>query len=196
MVENGIMAYKDIYSEEFLDKFGIYRNEVARIKLDVKDGLSIDIEEIARACNIEVKFDYVEHSGWSINDKVNAKRQIVINKLEPEYRQRFTLAHEIGHIILGHTGQSYRTSDLEQYRGTLVRMKEVAANNFAAELIMPRKLVFKVLNKVILDLEYSADQKFDEYDISRIINCMSKELNVSRQALTYRMENLGVFVNV
>lgn len=190
------MTYKDIYSEAFLAKFGEYRNNVENIEFDPTSGFSIDLEKIARACDINVEFDYVEHSGWSINDEVNTKREITINKSEPEYRQRFTMAHEIGHIILGHTGQSYRTSDLAQYKDTLSRMKEVAANNFAAELIMPKKLVLDALTETISNLGYSIDQNFDEFDISRIIDSMSQELNVSKQALTYRIENLGVFVNV
>lgn len=190
-MESGAMAYREIYSEEFLNKFDSYRANVGELVLS---GSEIDVEAIAKACDISVKFDFVEHSGWSRNED-HAQREIVINQLEPEYRQRFTMAHEIGHIILGHKGTSYRTENLEQYKDTISRMNEVAANNFAAELIMPKKLVFEVLKATIKDLGYSIEQEFDEFDIAKIIDSATKKLNVSKQALTYRLENLKVFVD-
>ncbi|CYV26298.1 ImmA/IrrE family metallo-endopeptidase [Streptococcus suis] len=191
-MENRVMVYRDIYSNEFLTKFKGYRTKVEELELKNSE---IDVEAIAKACDIKVRFDFVEHSGLSRNNGDNTEREIVINQLEPRYRQRFTMAHEIGHIILDHMGISYRTDDLKQYSDTISRMNEVAANNFAAELIMPKNLVFSVLKSAISDLGYSIDQEFDEFDIAKITESVAKNLNVSRQALSYRLENLKVFID-
>ena len=84
---------------------------------------------------------------------------------------------------------------MTKYKSTIDRMNEVAANNFAADLIMPRKLVIDVLTNSITKLGYSIDQSFDEYDISEIVKLAATTLNVSRQALNYRLENLQVFID-
>ena len=143
-----------------------------------------------------MKFDVVGHSGFTINDEEESQqREIFVNQFEPEFRQRFTIAHEIGHIILGHKGKSYRTDDMTKYKNTIDRMNEVAANNFAADLIMPKKLVIDVVKESITKLGYSIDQSFDEFDISEIVKLAARSLNVSRQALNYRLENLQVFID-
>lgn len=185
--------YRDIYTPEFLSKFGDYREKVSDIPVGMKE--EIDLQAIANACDITLKFDVIEHSGWSINDEDGNEREIIVNKLEPEYRQRFTIAHEIGHIILGHKGRSYRTDDLEQYKDTISRMNEVSANIFAAELVMPKSLVMKTFIDEIKRIGYSVEQSFDEYDISLLIEKVAMLLNVSKQALRYRVENLKVFID-
>jgi Zn peptidase len=194
VIRRKAMSYKDIYSPEFLKKFGEYEQSVSNIPLGTSQ--EIDVNAIARACDIDVKFDVVGHSGLSFNNEEESqRREIIVNQFEPEFRQRFTIAHEIGHIILGHKGKSYRTADMTKYKSTIDRMNEVAANNFAADLIMPRKLVIDVLTNSITKLGYSIDQSFDEYDISEIVKLAATTLNVSRQALNYRLENLQVFID-
>lgn len=189
------MKYRDLYEDEFLEKFGKYKDAVSNLELGNKQ--EIDVRAIADACDIAVKFDNVEHSGWSVNSQEEGieNKEIMINQLEPEYRQRFTLGHELGHIILGHTGKSYRTQDMTKYIDTLDRMHEVSANNFSAELIMPKKLVWKALFKTIEELGYSQTQNFDEQDIEIIVERLANVLNVSKQALNFRIKNLGVFVD-
>jgi len=72
---------------------------------------------------------------------------IGINDRQPETRQRFSMAHELGHFVLGH---HERSSDYEQgfhidlSEGTPPGFDwraERTANAFAADLLMPRRLV-------------------------------------------------------
>ena len=74
-------------------------------------------------------------------------------------------------------------------------MNEVLANKFAAELIMPKKLVVTVLKKNIKCLNYQEDTFLDDSEMNNLIEKSAKDLNVSYQALKYRMDNLGVLVN-
>jgi Zn-dependent peptidase ImmA (M78 family) len=73
---------------------------------------------------------------------------IVVQATDPEHRQRFTIAHEIGHYCLKHQFEpgahlhidrgftiSFRT------RFANVDRREAEANEFAATLLMPARLV-------------------------------------------------------
>jgi len=67
----------------------------------------------------------------------HGQRHIFVNKNDPPTRQRFTLAHELGHAVL-HSGEN-----LIDYRRNLEGSndrKEVEANKFAAEVLMPEEL--------------------------------------------------------
>lgn len=75
--------------------------------------------------------------------KVISVRQSVYDAcLEGEPRARMTLAHELGHIALGHTGIRYRKTG-EMYRGPVdrrVRHEESEAKQFAAVFLAPTYL--------------------------------------------------------
>jgi Zn-dependent peptidase ImmA (M78 family) len=56
----------------------------------------------------------------------NPRPIIAISKEQSMDRLRFSIAHEVGHLVLGHTGK-YRPEE------------ELAANQFAAEMLMPQR---------------------------------------------------------
>lgn len=70
-------------------------------------------------------------SGLQITFK--GQSYIRYNTTHATTRNRFTVAHEVGHLILGHTN----TCNLHNSGAP----EEVEANQFAAELIMPLKLL-------------------------------------------------------
>jgi Zn-dependent peptidase ImmA (M78 family) len=93
--------------------------------------------------------------GFTINIKKDNKTYIIIiNKNMPANRQRFTMAHEIGHIFLDHNLDEIRTRASEEIihkqcgdndPNSKYFIEEKAANAFAAELLMPEvqiKLLF------------------------------------------------------
>jgi Zn-dependent peptidase ImmA (M78 family) len=61
------------------------------------------------------------------------------NQSQHPHRQRFTVAHEIGHLLLGHTGKNF-ILDLNSKKP-----EEIEANQFAAELLMPLEMIKKDL---------------------------------------------------
>jgi uncharacterized protein DUF955 len=63
---------------------------------------------------------------------------VVVNGRQPLVRQRFTLAHELGHHRMGH---GYVVDDPAAIAGRARSRAEVAANAFAAELLLPRAAV-------------------------------------------------------
>lgn len=62
---------------------------------------------------------------------------IRVNRHETKSRQRFTIAHEIGHYILHRDKIGLGITDTVLYRSKLSSNLEVEANRFAANLIMP-----------------------------------------------------------
>lgn len=70
---------------------------------------------------VHASFKDVDVDGLTINP-IGLKPVIFINADRPACRQRFSLAHELGHVVL----HAYHTPDMEK-----------EANRFAAELLMP-----------------------------------------------------------
>ncbi len=106
---------------------------------------------------------------------------IVVNAAHDKKRQRFTIAHEIGHHVLHgldlHVDKTHYRDDRS---GTGEDQEEVEANAFAAELLMPSRLLEKGLkvNRIM----------FVDEDL---IDDLAEEYQVSRQAMTWRLTNLG-----
>lgn len=82
-----------------------------------------------------VKDDLLGLDGYSIYNKYTKKYIIALDDVNFDLsRQRFTFAHELGHIFLKHhTKYKY----LNNY------VKEKSANAFAGELLMPREIMYK-----------------------------------------------------
>lgn len=79
----------------------------------------VDVFAIARATGLTVIIDAFDHAGLLRDGVV-----IEVPSRDPVTRQRFTVAHELGHATLRHEVPEDRI--------------EVEANAFAAELILPR----------------------------------------------------------
>jgi Zn-dependent peptidase ImmA (M78 family) len=68
------------------------------------------------------------------------------------HRKRFTVAHELGHMLLGHTNTN-SSHEFDVYDGEGFDPKEVEANQFAAELLIPLLLVKKEIESGTTDIE-------------------------------------------
>lgn len=96
----------------------------------------VDIEDIVQ--RLGVRLHYVENPGWSGAVKITPPNQadIWVASEEAEVRRRFTIAHEIGHLILHNpVDEAYRDVTFE---GSIV---EARANGYAAALLMPFRLL-------------------------------------------------------
>ena len=100
---------------------------------------------------------------------------IFVNGRETQQRALFTLAHELGHILAKHTGES-----VWDRSGTFSGRtpEERVANGFAAELLMPKERILGVI---------------DEHGrTARSLAEMILQLGVSFESLVYRLHNIGV----
>lgn len=115
-----------------------------RPPVDVK-GL---VEAYAGLTIVEIPIDGVD--GISLDLKTPGKKpRVVLNARNPPTRQRFTLAHELGHLLIPwHTGSIIDHLDVTQARAADNYWEfESEANTFAAELLMPSQWVSRLLTE-------------------------------------------------
>jgi IrrE N-terminal-like domain len=95
--------------------------------------------------------DWASSDGLTLDLKVPGKRpRIYINSRIGYHRQRFTAAHEIGHIIIPwHIGDIVDDLSIDDSRdNSRYRRLEGEANRFASELLMPRRWAAALCNNV------------------------------------------------
>ena len=128
-------------------------------------GLSMpsnSLNELCKRLNIKIGASKLLNSGDSgvaFNDDYGAL--IVVNKKDSVVRQYFTLAHELGHIILGHIEKGknsaiFRSQYFDYSEDTPARRYEMEANYFAAVLLVPEKELFWALDKSNNDINVVA----------------------------------------
>lgn len=100
-------------------------------------------------------------------------------------REIFTLAHEIGHVILHLDDENSFIDDSVTINGRSTDEKEQEANYFAACLLMPSDDVGRFIDLEIQDFQ---EKGLSAMDIARIMS----EFNVSFDMALNRLESLGV----
>jgi Zn-dependent peptidase ImmA (M78 family) len=99
-------------------------------------------------------------------------------------RQRFTIAHELAHLLLHdgedvHVDKMFRVNLRSQLSSKAEDVEEIEANAFAASLLMPIGFLEADLQGVTLDID-------DETRVAKL----AERYGVSTQAMTYRLMNI------
>lgn len=159
--------------------------EVARHLLErFGEHLPVDIEVLVKAHNIAIRTQALEDSVSGMLVIKNGHAIIGVNENHHPNRQRFTLAHELGHFLL-HRNKSSIFVDASTifFRDNTSsdgsKTQEIEANAFAAELLMPEKQVREAVSSQPLDA-------FDEGAVRRL----AAQFGVSAQAITIRLTRL------
>lgn len=97
---------------------------------------------------------------------------IEFNVLEAPVRQRFTVAHELGHYALGHDDAPRDSGNFPASGDP----RERQANRFAAELLMPGALLTQLLQD----------------GMAANVQALAQRFGVSQDAMGYRLINLGL----
>ena len=141
------------------------------LKTTSSNSLPVDVQKIAEAAGLRVEyFPFPDEVSGLLKKEM---RVIGINSNQSGRRQRFTLAHEIGHYVLGHG--IINTNDLVDDTNTdTSSITEHEANYFASVLLMPETTVKK-----------EAKMNFN-------IQKLAETFNVSEQAMTIRVLQLGL----
>lgn len=96
--------------------------------------LPISLKQICDSFGIAVAFGDLEEAG-AFYLKYHGKELIVVNRNHCLTRQRFSIAHELGHAVLQHGPLRFNDVAMEQSRPS---WQEIQANVFAAEVLMPK----------------------------------------------------------
>lgn len=100
--------------------------------------LPVPIGSICRIYDIDVIDDdnnYLNANESGRIVKINSEIAIVVNNTEPKSRCRFSIAHELGHFLLGHLGDD--VTQLNRARTEVKPELETQADMFAARLLAP-----------------------------------------------------------
>jgi Zn-dependent peptidase ImmA (M78 family) len=151
------------------------------------NSLPIPINELAWKRGLAVQpYDLGENvSGVLVIN--NGTGFIGYNPLESSVRQRFTVAHELGHYELHRPNQqealfvdnTFRVEFRNQDSSTGELAQEREANAFAAAILMPENILLEVIKNYHFELG-------DDESIQKL----STLFNVSVSAMTFRLINL------
>ena len=147
----------------------------------------VPIERVARHLGAQVRFSPFD---GEISGMIYVKEGVPIigvNALHPPNRQRFTIAHECGHLVLHrhlitqevHVDKKFAVLRRDGTSATGTERVEIEANRFAAELMMPRALLVRALGNRVVDI-----------DDSDLVNRLAREFKMSAEAMKLRMTNL------
>ena len=161
------------------------REEARRILTEYGDvSIPVPVEKIIKKRGIRVQFSPLDQelSGMAlIKDSVGI---VGVNALHHPNRQRFTMAHELGHHVL-HQREIDGTAHIDKGFAILLRdteasqgtnRMEIEANTFASELLMPTKLLAPLIDTNGFDLD----------DVEQL-QMIAKRFKVSLSALQFRL---------
>lgn len=146
----------------------------------------VPVEKLAKSKGASIRFSPLDEE---LSGMIYVKEGIPIigiNALHHPNRQRFTISHELGHLVL-HTAAITREVHVDKQFPMLMRNSassggidpmEIEANAFAAELLMPEQLLLKEL-----------DQVFD-IDDDQLLAGIAQKFRVSLSTLRYRIGNM------
>lgn len=151
--------------------------------------LPVDVKTIANTLGIAVHHEVMEDpiSGMLILQDQNPV--IVVNEHHHENRQRFTIAHELGHYCLHRWGSLVFIDSRVYFRdgdsSAGMYRQEIEANAVAAAVLMPEAALRDLLG----------NQPLDPYDDDRIEE-LAATFRVSTQAMTIRLTKLDLIETV
>ena len=156
----------------------VLRKSAADVLKEHWDGnLPVRPSEIARAQGIVVLESPMLKESGRIQREADGRVFIMVNSNESELRNRFTIAHELGHFNLGHlTGSAMCRDFPESYGANTQKPEEREANDFAANLLMPADAVRFVI----------------ERGYAKSVDDLRMMFRVSEVAMRFRLMNLGL----
>ena len=169
-------------------KYPKTHREIRKIATDVlarmgPKRLPTPVESIAELLGASVRYSPFEGELAGVLARGDGMTVIGVNSAHHSNRQRFTIAHECGHLLL-HKGDAYVDKNFwvnrrDDVSSLATDPQEIEANRFAAELLMPYDLVVADLSAHNID--------FESEDTIRLL---AKRYGVSVQAMTHRISNI------
>lgn len=147
------------------------------LEIHWKGKLPVDVCQLARVIGVEV------HGDPNMPEVVTVSRQpggtvIAVNTTQTPARQRFAVAHALGHVALGHLTESVPQmhDGVSSFSSQAAGHQEQEANNFAVDLLMPARA-----------LRYALDHGIVK-DVAQLV----RVFGVSQVAVRHRLRGLGL----
>lgn len=147
----------------------------------------VSVDRIAKTFRVQLRFSPLDDELSGMIYVKDGIPIIGVNALHHPNRQRFTMAHEIGHLVLHrteitkeiHVDKDFPMLMRDSESSAGVNEMEIEANLFATELLMPAAFLVRSLG----------GESFDIDDDGAVI-ALAKEYKVSASAMRFRLGNL------
>lgn len=153
----------------------------------------VDVKRIATLHNINIVYHLFTDDISGVLVEKDKTFTIGVNETHFLNRQRFTIAHELGHYFLGHQRQGIFVDESpmkqnlmlfrDSFSSTGENSQEREANAFAAALLMPKPFIENFIRNYDIDL--ANDNELED---------MASVFKVSSGAMAFRLSNLRVFM--
>ena len=146
----------------------------------------VPVEKIAEILGATIQFEPLSNDVSGMYFRQDDGSSIIgVNSAQALVRQRFTIAHEIGHLVLHdeqlHVDESYPVRFRNSESSKATSAVEMESNRFAAELLMPLRM-----------LRVEIDRLPDELSFEEAIRHLAQRFQVSEQAMSIRLSALNV----
>ena len=148
-------------------------------------GPAVPVEKIAKAEGLIITKKHLDDDTAGFLLRSAGAKFIGVNQSQAPTRQRFTIAHELGHALLHegeelHVDKNFRINFRDVVSSLASNVEEIESNTFAAWLLMPSQFLVKQITSEHLDID-------DSFEVEKL----AKRYQVSAQSMTYRLANLA-----
>lgn len=185
-------------------------------KNNVYDGLVLNFDKLTKFLepkyNVIFQLDVIEKDNYLGKIEFNPLVIKISNKARSDInRWRFTLAHEIGHLILHSPLLKERLSEKNGTENTLAlnysssnknaERLEIQANLFASYLLLPENILIPRMEKIFVEYRihrrrlYLDRQTVNQIEVFEILNNLSREFEVSVEAIKLRLIKLKLLID-
>ncbi len=150
----------------------------------------VDVIRVAKGLGLEVVYSELGEDVSGLLVTRDGASMVCVRESDPLVRQRFTIAHEIGHFRLRHqfepgervhVDEGWKVTARSNNRTLGIDPREVEANQFAATLLMPSRLLSQRVSRL------GAGRLNDDH-----VSELAREFKVSEQAMAIRLSTLGL----
>lgn len=204
-----ITKYKDILDPEILNLFSESERKIIG-EMDLTDkkseyfnwsgseyfnwngllmhGSAIDIRKITNLVGLSITYTLAD---FPTSEKDFDEKKIMISQSGNEARQRIQIAYNLGVYLMRNQSNASEWKKLEDDpTDPIIR----ASNQFAKEILMPKKLVYNQVKRYKSLIELINNQKIDwgKIDTGNMIKFLCKDFKVNELVMKYRLMNLGI----
>ncbi len=156
---------------------------IKRAENTISSDGSVDVTKLTNDLGIEVyEYNFGDALSGAVTKNHNGdKYSIFVSENDPITRQRFSIAHELAHMIL-HKDTLINEGIMHRNKYDKSKAEE-EANKLAEEILMPKNLVQNFLSSCNLDS--------DSTITSKVIDVLATKFKVSKYVAIIRLRNLN-----
>lgn len=142
------------------------------------EALPVNVEDIAKRYGLQVIYRPADADVSGMLVVKGGTGLILVNQTHAPQRQRFTVAHELGHYLM-HRQPNQEAFFRDERSSQGISHQEIQANAFAASLLMPASEIRR----------FTEGRKLSPLD-SDIIYGLAQTFDVSSEAMSIRLQDL------